>query len=320
MNPVADPGFTLLAQSASAMASRTDTLFIAMLLLCGTMAVVLALLVVWFSVRYREGAHVDRTHPPSHANGLEAAWTVIPMLLFLGIFGWAAHDYAEARKVPPNALPVYVVAKQWMWRLQHGDGRQEINELHVPIDTPVALILASQDVIHSFYLPAFRIKQDVVPGRYTRLSFTANRLGDFRLLCSEFCGSQHSAMLGHVVVMRPADYARWLRSGPAPVRDPTPQQLGEAVYQRLACASCHAPDSSVHAPLLEGLYGRTVRLEGGGTIVADDDYLRESILRPKARIVAGQPAIMPSYAGQLGEEDLQNLVAYLRALVARPSS
>lgn len=312
----AGPGFTLLARSASTLASRTDTLFVVMLVVCGAMAVALAVLVLWFSVRYREGSNADRRHPPSHANGLEAAWTIVPMLLFLGVFGWAAHDYGLARQVPNDALPVFVVAKQWMWRLQHGDGRQEINELHVPIDRPVVLILASQDVIHSFYVPAFRVKQDVVPGRYTQLSFTANRLGDYRILCSEYCGSQHSSMLGHVVVMRAADYTKWLAAGPPPVADPTPQQLGEAVYRRQACASCHATDSSVHAPPLEGLYGRTVALADGTHLVADDQYLRESILRPKARVVAGQAALMPSYAGQLAEEDLQNLVAYLRSLAA----
>ena len=309
-----DPAFTLLEQSASSIASRTDLLFVAMLGICGLMALVLALLVVWFSIRYRAGSVANRDHPPSHANGLEAAWTIAPMLLFIAVFAWAAHDYTLARRVPADALPVYVVAKQWMWRLQHGNGRQEINELHVPIDQPVVLVLASQDVIHSFFVPAFRLKQDVVPGRYTRLSFTANRLGEFRILCTEYCGSEHSAMLGRVIVMRPADYAAWLESGPTAHADVTPAQLGEALYRRLACASCHGADSSVHAPPLEGLYGRDVALEGGAHVRADDDYLRESIVAPKQRVVQGQAALMPSYAGQVSEEDLQNLVAYLRSL------
>ena len=311
-----DTTFTLLEQSASSIASRTDILFVAMLVICGAMALALALLIAWFSFRYREGAHADRSHPPSHANGLEAAWTIAPMLVFIGIFAWAAHDYADGRRVPADALPVYVVAKQWMWRLQHGNGRQEINELHVPLNRPVVLVLASQDVIHSFFVPAFRLKQDVVPGRYTRLWFTANKLGEYRILCSEFCGSQHSAMLGRVVVMRDADYAQWLSHGPAPAGDPTPAQLGEGLYRRLACSSCHGAESSVHAPPLEGLYGRTVVLEGGAHVLADDDYLRESIVAPKAKVVTGQPSIMPSYQGQLSEEDLQNLVAYLRSMVS----
>jgi cytochrome c oxidase subunit 2 len=310
------PGFSLLEQSASSIAGATDTLFIAMLAICGAMALALALLIGWFSFRYREGADVDRSHPPSHAGGLEAAWTIIPLLLFLGIFSWAASDYVDGRRVPPDALPVHVVAKQWMWKLQHGDGRQEINELHVPVDRPVVLILASQDVIHSFYVPAFRLKQDVVPGRYTRLWFTATRLGDFRILCAEFCGSQHSAMLGRVVVMRDADYAKWLASAPAGPAEKTPAQLGEVVFRRAACASCHADGSAIGAPRLEGLYGRRVTLEGGQSVLADDNYLRESILAPKRRIVAGQKPLMPSYQGQLSEEDLQNLVTYLRSLAA----
>jgi cytochrome c oxidase subunit 2 len=315
-----DLSFSLLAQSASSIASSTDALFVTMLAICGTMAIVLALLIIGFSLRYREGAKVDRSHPPSHAYGLEAAWTVAPMLLFIVIFVWAAHDYVAGRRVPTDALPVYVVAKQWMWRLQHGNGRQEINELHVPLDRPVVLVMASQDVIHDFFVPAFRLKQDVLPGRYTRLWFAANRLGDYRILCSEYCGSQHSAMLGRVIVMRQSEYAKWLSEKPSPGGSPSPAHLGEALYRRLACGSCHSAASSVHAPPLEGLYGRSVVLEGGAHVLADDDYLRESILAPKRRIVAGQTATMPSYDGQLSEEDVQNLVAYLRSLGAPKES
>jgi cytochrome c oxidase subunit 2 len=304
-------GFSLFEPGASSVAASTDRLFIAMLAICGLMALALAVLVVWFCMRYRAGAKVDRRHPPSHANGLEAAWTAIPFVVFVAIFGWAAHAWVQTRLVPADALPVYVVAKQWMWKLQHANGRQEINELHVPIDRPVVLILASQDAIHSFYVPAFRLKQDVVPGRYTRLWFTATELGDFRILCSEYCGSQHSAMLGRVVVMRQADYARWVAGTPAGA---SPVALGAALYRRLACASCHAADSSVRAPPLEGLYGRRVALEGGSEITADDDYLRTSIVDPRRQIVRGQAAQMPSYAGQLSEEELQDLVAYLRSL------
>jgi cytochrome c oxidase subunit II len=316
-NGTADATFTLLEPGASTVASSTDLLFFAMLAICGAVAFVLAVLIVWFSIRYRAAAQVDRGNPPSQATALEVTWTVAPLLIFIAIFVWAAHLYAEGRRTPRSALPVYVVAKQWMWRLQHGNGRQEINELHVPVDEPVVLILASQDVIHSFYVPAFRVKQDVVPGRYTRLSFTANRLGEFRILCSEYCGTQHSAMLGRVVVMRQADYARWLQAAPPSNTQITPAMLGQGLYDRLGCASCHAASSSVRAPSLQGLYGRTVALQGGGHVIADDDYLRESIVSPKRQVVQGQPDLMPSYANQLTEDDLQNLVAYLRSLGAR---
>jgi len=317
-----DLAFHLIEQSASSIAGRTDALFVAMLALCGLMAVVLCVLVLWFCVHYRKGSNADRTHPPSHAYGLEAAWTALPMLLFLGLFVWSAYDNVQAHKVPANALPVYVVAKQWMWKLQHGNGRREINELHVPVNQPVVLVMASQDVIHSFFVPAFRVKQDVVPGRYTRLWFTATRVGDYRIECSEYCGSEHSAMLGHVRVMEPAAYARWLASpvaaaGAADVAaDTTPQQRGAALFRQYACASCHDAGSSVHAPPLGGLYGRTVRLADGRRVRADDNYLRESIVAPKSAVVAGQPDVMPSLRGQLDEAQLQDLVAYLRSLPA----
>lgn len=306
--------FAPFVRGASSIAPTTDRLFATMLAICGLMALALACLVVWFCIRYRAGTAADRRHPPSHANGLEAAWTALPFALFVAVFAWAAYAYVQTRRVPADALPIYVVAKQWMWKLQHANGRQEINELHVPLGRPVVLVLASQDAIHSFYVPAFRLKQDVVPGRTTRLWFTATALGDFRILCSEYCGSQHSAMLGRVVVMRQADYARWLAGAPADATGPA--AAGAALYRRLACASCHAADSSVHAPPLEGLYGRRVALEGGAEAIADEDYLRTSIVDPRRQIVRGQPALMPSYAGQLSEEELLDLVAYLRSLAA----
>jgi cytochrome c oxidase subunit 2 len=318
-----DAGFSLTEQGASSIAQGTDALFIAMLAICGAMALLLCVLVVWFSVHYRAGSAADRTHPPSHANGLEAAWTAIPLAIFLGMFAWAAYGNVQLHRVPADALPVYVVGKQWVWKLQHANGRQEINELHVPIDRPIVLVMASQDVIHSFYVPAFRIKQDVLPGRYTRLWFTATQLGDWRILCSEYCGANHSEMLGHVVVMRQADYARWVETQPSELvpdeAGPTPQQQGAALYRRLACGSCHDAGSSVQAPSLAGLYGSRVKLADGREIAADDEYLRESIVAPKARVVAGQPTLMPSYAGQLDDEAVQALVAYLRSLAVRSS-
>jgi cytochrome c oxidase subunit 2 len=319
-----DAGFSLTEQGASSVAQGTDALFVAMLVVCGLMALLLCVLIIWFCVRFRAGSAADRTDPPSHANGLEAGWTVFPLAIFLGMFGWAAYGNVQLHRVPADALPVYVVGKQWMWKLQHANGRQEINELHVPIDQPVVLVMASQDVIHSFYVPAFRIKQDVLPGRYTRLWFTATRLGDWRILCSEYCGASHSEMIGHVVVMRQADYARWVETQPSEAVPteatssddplPTPQQLGAALYRRLACGSCHDAGSSVHASALAGLYGSRVALADGSALVADDNYLREAIVAPKARVVAGQPNIMPSYADQLDEEQIQALVAYLRSL------
>jgi cytochrome c oxidase subunit 2 len=306
-------GFHWLEPAASRLADRSDALMLAMVLLCGSVAAVLCLLVVVFSVRYRRGAKVDRTRP-RELEGIEVAWTLTPLLVFVAIFWWSARDFMTLHDPPAGALPVAVVAKQWMWKLQHRDGRREINELHVPLGEPVVLTMTSEDVIHSFFVPAFRIKQDVLPGRYTRLWFTATRLGEFPLFCSEYCGSEHSQMTGRVVVLSPADYGRWLGAGPP---RPSLAQYGFALFRRLGCSGCHDARSTIHAPLLEGLYGRAVHLQDGRTIVADENYLRDSILVPAKDVVAGFAPVMPSFAGELGEEDLQALVAYLRSAGAK---
>ena len=309
------PGFRLLSEAASTQAGRTDAIFVAMLLLCGAVAVVVFTLIVVFAIRYRRGRDVDRT-PPRELRGIEIAWTVAPLLVFFGIFGWAARDFITLADPPPDALPVSVVAKQCMWKLQHRNGRREINELHVPQGEPVVVTLASEDVIHSFFIPAFRIKQDVIPGRYTRLWFTATQLGEFPLFCSEYCGSEHSQMTGRVVVMSPADYGRWLASGPA---QPDTAQYGFALFRQLGCSGCHDARSTIHAPSLDGVYGRTVHLQDGRSVVADANYLRDSILVPDKDIVAGFEPVMPSYAGQVSEEDVQALIAYLQSTGKRDS-
>jgi cytochrome c oxidase subunit 2 len=309
-------GFSLLTQSASTIAQRTDRLFLALLLLCGAMALAIATLIVVFAIRYRRGAVVDRSHAPTQARALELTWTLTPLAIFLGIFVWSAIDYVSLVRAPADALPVYVVAKQWMWKLQHRNGRREINELHVPLGEPVRLVMTSQDVIHSFFVPAFRLKQDVVPGRYTSLSFKATQLGDFHLFCAEYCGSEHSAMIGRVVVMQPADYARWLAAGP---NEPGLAQRGFELFRRHGCSGCHAAGSSVHAPALEGLIGRTVHLQDGRSLVADENYVRDSMLLPKKDVVAGFEPIMPSFAGQLDEEEIEALVAYIRSTSDRPA-
>jgi cytochrome c oxidase subunit 2 len=303
----------LLQPAASSLAGRTDALFLAMLILCGTVALVLFVLVVVFSIRYRRGARVDRT-PPRALKAVELVWTLTPLAIFFGIFGWSARDFLTLYDPPRDAQPVAVVAKQWMWKLQHRNGRREINELHVPLGQPVVLTMTSQDAIHSFYVPAFRLKQDVVPGRYTRLWFTPTQLGEFLLLCSEYCGSAHSAMIGRIVVMPPGDYGRWLAAGHA---EPGLAQYGFALFRQLGCSGCHDARSTVHAPALEGLAGRTVHLQDGRTVVADATYIRDSIVEPAKDVVAGFAPVMPSFAGQVSEEDLEALIAYITSLGAR---
>jgi cytochrome c oxidase subunit II len=312
MNGDADAGlsstFRLIAQSASTVAQRTDVLLTAMLILCGVVALGVCITIVVFAVRFRHGSNVERGNI-SRKLGLEIGWTLVPLLIFIGLFTWAAHDFTQLYRPPANALPVYVVAKQWMWKLQHRNGRREINELHVPLGQPVRLVMTSQDAIHSFYVPAFRLKQDVVPGRYTGLWFTATQLGEFRLFCAEYCGSEHSQMMGRIVVMQPAEYARWLAGGTG---QPSLAQYGFARFRELGCSGCHGAGSTVHAPSLRGLLGRTVHLQDGRSLVADDNYVRDSILLPKKDVVAGFDPVMPSFAGQVSEEDIQALIAYLR--------
>ena len=305
-----DGSFSVLVPAASVDAGRVDALLLALVILCGVMALVLATLIVAFSIRYRKGARVDRSRAPSGKLALEIGWTVTPLVVFIGIFAWSAWDYVRATQTPADALPVYVVAKQWMWKLQQRSGRREINELHVPLGQPVRLVMTSQDVIHSFFVPAFRLKQDVVPGRYTSLWFTATRLGSFDLYCAEYCGSQHSQMTGRIVVMQPAEFSRWAAAGP---HQPGLAQYGFALFRQLGCSGCHDARSTVHAPLLDGIAGRTVHLQDGRTLVADDNYLRDSILEPHKDVVAGFAPVMPSFAGQVSEEDIQALIAYLHS-------
>ncbi|HEX5126466.1 MAG TPA: cytochrome c oxidase subunit II [Rhodocyclaceae bacterium] len=311
--------FQLLAQSASAFGNQTDRMFLAMLLLCGCVALALVVVIVYFSIRYRSGSKADRSNPPDGARGLEAIWTATPLLLFVCIFVWAARGYVQLYRPPDNAMTIFVVAKQWMWKLQHRNGRREINELHLPLGQPVRLVMTSQDVIHSLFLPAFRIKQDVVPGRYTSIWVTPDRTGDFRLMCSEFCGSDHAGMLGRVIVMKPAEFTRWLDAG---AQEPGLAAQGFALFRQHGCSGCHDSSngsSTVRAPDLNGLLGRSVHLQDGRTVIADDVYVRDSILLPSKDVVAGYAPVMPSFAGQLSEDDIFALIAYLRSTTERGS-
>ena len=282
-------------------------------LLLSVVALGVLLAIVMFVIRYRAHRPADRGHPPIANKPLEIAWTATPLLVFLGIFACAAHDYTLLARETAGAMPVTVVARQWMWKLEHANGRREINELHVPLGQAVTLTMTSQDVIHSFYVPAFRIKQDVVPGRYTTLHFTATRTGEYRLFCAEYCGTDHAAMQGRIVVMPPAQFAQWLDTGNGPE---TAATRGRALYRQLGCAACHDAGTTVHAPRLEGLLGRTVTLQDGHTVTADAAYVRDAILVPRKDIVAGYAPIMPTYQGQVDEEAILAIIEYLRATAA----
>jgi len=300
---------SLLPVAATQAAARTDLLFAVLTGLSVAIAGTLLAVALVFCIRYRAGSRAERGPAPTRNRWLEGLWVLVPVLAFSGLFAWSAHDYARLMRSPPEAAQVYVVAKQWVWTLQHADGRREIDQLHLPAGRPVRLVMTSQDVIHSFFVPALRVKQDVVPGRYTALSFTPERPGRYRLLCAEYCGTEHASMMGGIVVLAPDAYARWL-AGAADAQ--ALRRRGLALFRERGCIGCHDARSSVHAPDLRGVYGRRVFLAGGGMVVADENYLRDSILQPGKQVAAGYAPIMPAYAGQLTEADLNALVEYLR--------
>jgi cytochrome c oxidase subunit 2 len=227
------------------------------------------------------------------------------------MFGWGAWLFAEITTAPRDALEIHVVGKQWMWKIQHPNGQQEINELHVPVGRPIKLLMTSEDVIHDFFVPAFRVKSDVLPGRYTHIWFHATKPGEYRFFCSQYCGTQHAGMIGRVFVMDLPDYQNWLGGGAAGI---STAKLGETLFDRLGCAACHRPGGAVQGPSLAGLLGKEVRLEGGRTVTADEDYIRESILDPRVKIVAGYQPVMPAYKGSISEDGIMQIIAYLKTL------
>lgn len=302
--------FHLFPPDASTTAQQVDWLFFGLILLSLFFIAVVFLPVTYFSIKYRRGSRADRSNPSHGSNLLETGWTIVPLLMGLGLFSWGAVAYYHMERPPEDALQVDVVAKQWMWKLQHAEGKKEINELHVPLGRAVVLTMTSQDVIHSFYVPAIRVKQDVLPGKYTTEWFQPTEVGEFHLFCAEYCGTNHSAMIGRIVVMQPADYERWLNSGP----NESLVVAGEKLFRDRGCSGCHGVSSQFHAPPLEGVYGKPVPLSDGHVVTADDQYLRDSILLPGKQISAGYENIMPSFTGHLSEEETMQLLAYLKSI------
>ncbi len=296
---------------ASSLAPQIDALFWTLTALCALVAIGVFFTIIFFCIRYRRGSRADRSSGPRESLDVELTWTVVPFLIFLGVFLWSLLLFAHARTPPADAQTLYVVAKQWMWKVQHPGGQREINTMHVPLGRPVRLTMTSQDVIHSFYVPAFRVKQDVLPGRYTQLWFTATKLGTFPLFCAEYCGLDHSRMGGMIVVNSAAEYAAWLAAHDSGAGLAA---RGATVFRRAGCSGCHGEHASVHAPDLQGIYGRPVQLSDGSSVLADERYLHDSILLPKAQIVAGYAPIMPSYSGQLSEEEVIALIHYIKSL------
>jgi cytochrome c oxidase subunit II len=302
---------------ASAEARHVDLLFLFTVGLSILFALLVAGLLVLFAVRFRRRAGAGPPAPIEGSTALELTWMLIPLVLAMGTFVWGADVYFQLNRPPDDTMNVNVVGKRWMWKLQHPSGRREINELHVPVGAAVRLNMTSEDVIHSFYVPAFRVKADALPGRYTTTWFRATRPGRYHIFCAEYCGTQHSGMIGWVEVMEPEDFQRWLGRETG---EPTLAARGERLFNDLGCVTCHQPNATGRGPSLEHLYGTTVRLANGETAIADDAYLRESIVYPAARVTAGYTPVMPTFRGLVSEEGILELIEYIKSRGPEPSS
>ncbi len=301
---------SFLPAQASSFAKDVDALTFWLVGMSTFFTVVIALMIIVFALRYRRRRPGQVGSKFDSSALLEVTWTVIPLIIVLFTFVWGAKVYFKLYRPPVGAEKYYVTGKQWMWKTEHPTGQREINELHVPIGQPVQLMMTSEDVIHSFYVPAFRVKADVLPGRYTTMWFTPTKVGRYHLFCAEYCGTEHSQMKGWVTVMQPDAYQAWLASVPVPV---PPSEAGQKLFASLGCRSCHA-DGNHNGPSLRGVFNRTVELSDGKQVVADEDYLRESILDPQVKLVKGWGTDMPSFRGRIDEQGILNLIDYLKTL------
>jgi cytochrome c oxidase subunit 2 len=306
---------SFLLPEASTQAFSTDML-IAALLVTSTLVLGLVFFLMWlYFFRYRASNPLNRGEVAEKTFRFEISWTAATLLVFFALFVWGADLYLHLFEPPANALRIYVVGKQWMWKVEHPGGQREINALHIPIDRPIELVMTSEDVIHDFSVPAFRVKRDVLPGRYETLWFTPSHAGTYHLFCTQYCGTDHSSMVGEIHVLPAPDYAAWLaRAG----SEGGLAAEGRVLFMRYGCSGCHQVDRSsggtVRAPPLVGLYGSPVPLSDGSVVTAGEQYLRDSVLQPSRQVVAGYPDIMPSFAGVISEEDLIRIIAYVKSL------
>ena len=298
-------------ETAAINAEAVNNLYIAELVVSGLIVATVIAMILTFAVRYRRGSAASRANLVRKTWHLEVGWTTATLGAFLILFVWGAGIYIWLFQAPPGDEEVYVVGKRWMWKVEHPGGQREIDALHVPIDKTIRVVMGSEDVIHSFFVPAFRIKHDVVPGTLETIWFKATKTGVFRLVCTQFCGLQHATMQGEVVVMTAPDYARWLTE--QGVHESLAEQ-GLDVFRAHGCSGCHDENSTVHAPSLAGLYGTYVHLQDGSVRLADEAYIRDCILNPRSFTVAGYPPVMPDFSGQLGEDELLKLIAYIKSI------
>jgi cytochrome c oxidase subunit 2 len=302
----------LVPDSASTLSWKVDAIYFYLSGITLFFTLLISGVLIFFVIRYRRRSPYEIPRPIAGSHKLETLWTVIPFVISMTIFGWAASVYFQQYHPPDNAVEVYVVAKQWMWKIQHSTGQREINELHVPVGRKIKLIMTTEDVIHDFFVPAFRMKADVVPGKYTTQWFEATKTGTFHLFCAEYCGMNHSGMIGSVIVMEPREFDNWLSGN---TNSASPAAAGQQLFQTLGCVSCHgANGEGGRGPTLAGLVGRKTTLVGGQEIVADEAYIRESILNPQAKLVEGFGPIMPTFQGQVTEDQLLQLLAFIKSL------
>ncbi len=304
----------LFPESASTIASDVDALYFFALAVSALSSLVVVVFLLLFFVQYRRRKDGPQVGKPVHgALALEITWSVIPLVITMVLFVWGAKVYVTKMTIPEDAEEYLVTGKQWMWKIQHPEGFREINALHIPVGEKIRLTMTSEDVIHSFFIPAFRVKQDVLPGRYTTLWFEATKTGTYHLFCTEYCGAEHSKMIGSVYVMEQDEYQAWLQGGTGNI---SPVESGEALFAQYACQTCHEQEGTGRGPSLYGIAGQEVQLTSGQSLERDDDYFRESILNPGAKIVAGYQLLMPTYQGQISEESLQHLISYIKSLSA----
>ena len=304
----------LVPDSASTFSWKVDALYFYLSGVTLFFTLLISAVLIFFVIRYRRRTPYEIPRPIAGSHKLETIWTIIPFIIAMSMFGWGAQVYFQQYKPPANAIEVYVVGKQWMWKLQHATGQREINQLHVPVGRKIKLIMTSEDVIHDFFVPAFRTKMDVVPGKYTTLWFEATTPGTYHLFCAEYCGMNHSGMTGSIIVMEPREFDNWLSGNTGST---TPAAAGQQLFQTLGCASCHgANGEGGRGPTLAGVFGKKTFLQTGDSVTVDEGYVRESILNPQAKLVAGFGPIMPTFQGQISEDQLVQLVAYIKSLPA----
>ena len=302
--------FPLFPEQASSVAPLVDGLYLGLVAITGAVSLLIWIAIFYLAIKYRrrpDNELAEEQEPPA---ALELTWTVIPTIVFIIIFVAGAWVFFRLQRVPDNALEVYATGRQWMWKFQHPTGQREINTLHVPVGRPIKITMASEDVIHSLWFPSFRVKNDVVPNRYRTMWFEATKTGRFHIFCAEYCGTLHSGMIGSVIVMEQTEYQQWLAGG----SEGSLASQGEKLFEKWACNTCHTNTAGARGPVLAGIYGRTRQLVNGQSVVADDNYIRESIVNPAAKIAAGFQPIMPAFKNQLNEEDLLRLLAYVKTM------